>query len=112
MALKASYPHLKLIIGIATETQSPEPASYDLMYIDVSKWSEADLKEAKETQQELELLLPQNLNFSRVTANEYPKTPTYTTISDFKKPNLQSNRKKADKKKKSVKLSRKTNRRK
>lgn len=71
--MKVVHPDAKDIIGIATDSGPTDSRSEDAMYLDVSRWTEEDQKEAEQTREELSLFKRTRLTRGRVS--EYPSTP-------------------------------------
>jgi len=72
--IKLKFPEAIDIIGIATESGLDSKRSEDFGYLDARKWTEADLKKAKETESELmEHGLFGKQNKIEKTYQEYPE---------------------------------------
>lgn len=70
MVAKYKFPNAEDIIGLATESGLEEYRSEDLMYFDVSQWSEEDQKNAEYLHNEIGLL--KNVNIYKSKEYEFP----------------------------------------
>ena len=69
-AMKIGRPALQHVIGFATEPLDGDRRSEDLVYLDVSQWTEEDAKEASEIQRETGILASPKI--THVHEKEYP----------------------------------------
>ena len=75
LAVKVNYPKAQHVVGLATESgnESGQNRSEDVMYMDLSNWTEEMQKNAVETQAEFEILV--NVTERRQTYSEFPESP-------------------------------------
>ena len=68
-------PNARQIIGLAIDSRDPkrEGSSEDLLMYDASNQSDADIAEAKQIQEELGILLPQNVKEQNYSGREFPE---------------------------------------
>ena len=71
--MKVRSPGLRHIVGYATEPLDGERRSEDLVYLDTTGWTEADVQEARKIQQEKGIL--KSPSVTHVHDKEYPISP-------------------------------------
>jgi len=84
IVLGKEYPHLKEVIGIATETPgSSNLESHDLFYYEFGDWTEEQYAEAEKIQKEVGILV--DYTFTTTSIEEYPAdfAPSYDEDTIF-----------------------------
>lgn len=69
-AMKIRFPALQHVVGHATEPLDGVRRSDDLVYLDVSQWTEEDAEEARRIQRETRILASPKI--THVRESEYP----------------------------------------